>query len=145
MRAFATVLLALGLMSAPAAADHLPKEKVVYHINQSGGDANAYYFAALGNIRNHLTAVGADKIQVKVVMHGNGLGLVKNAKEDTRLQSALAALKGDLVEFLVCKNTMTQRKIAREDLYDVDDEDIVQSGVAELTHLQHHGYTYVKP
>jgi intracellular sulfur oxidation DsrE/DsrF family protein len=139
----ATALVSLGL--AACATPEVPKQKVVYHINQDGGAQDGFYFAALGNVRNHLNAVGADKIEVKVVMHGNGLGLVKNAKANTRLQSAIAALKSDRVDFLVCKNTMTARNIAREDLYDVDSEDIVVSGVAELTNLQHKGYTYVKP
>ena len=30
-------------------------------------------------------------------------------------------------------------------LYDVDQEDIVPSGVAEIAHLQAEGYSYVKP
>lgn len=145
MRAIVTLMLALGLLSAPAAADHVAKAKAVYHVNLDGGPDNAYYLGAMRNIQNHLNAVGADKIEIKVVMHGNGINLVRNAKENTRLQSVIAALKGQKVDFVVCKNTLTDRKIAREELYDVDEEDIVLSGVAELTHLQHHGYTYIKP
>jgi intracellular sulfur oxidation DsrE/DsrF family protein len=32
-----------------------------------------------------------------------------------------------------------------KDLFDVDEEDIVPSGVAELAKLQAMGYTYIKP
>ena len=31
------------------------------------------------------------------------------------------------------------------DLYDVDDEDVVPSGVAEVAKLQLEGYAYIKP
>jgi intracellular sulfur oxidation DsrE/DsrF family protein len=46
----------------------------------------------------------------------------------------------------VCNNTLKGRKISYEnDLFDVYEEDIVPSGVAELSHLQLQGYTYIKP
>ncbi|XDZ69645.1 hypothetical protein AB8879_06555 [Alphaproteobacteria bacterium LSUCC0744] len=41
---------------------------------------------------------------------------------------------------------MKGKKLSPEkDLYDVFEEDIVPSGVAELSHLQMQGYTYIKP
>ncbi len=144
--ALAGILLALGLATQPAvASDRYGKQKVAYHINLNGGDDDAYYFASMRNAQNHINAVGAGNIEFRIVMHGNGINLVKNAKDNTRLQSAIAALKGQNVEFLVCKNTMTDRKIERDQLYDVDAEDIVPSGVAELSYLQAKGFTYIKP
>ena len=58
----------------------------------------------------------------------------------------MANLKSQNVSFDVCNNTLKGRKINYEkDLYDVFDEDIVPSGVAELSHLQQQGFTYIKP
>lgn len=55
-------------------------------------------------------------------------------------------LKNQKVSFAICNNTLVQRKIDPEkDLFDVYAEDIVPSGVAELSYLQQQGYTYVKP
>jgi intracellular sulfur oxidation DsrE/DsrF family protein len=55
-------------------------------------------------------------------------------------------LKGQNVAVHVCNNTLKGRKISYEnDLFDVYAEDIVPSGVAELSHLQMQGYTYIKP
>ena len=138
-------LLAFGAAVAEAQDGRYGQQKVAYHINLDGGAENAYYFASLRNVQNHINAVGGANIEVRVVMHGNGINLVKNAKDDTRLQSAIAALKGQKVDFVVCKNTLTDRKIEREALYDVDVEDIVPSGVAELSYLQMKGFTYIKP
>lgn len=138
-------LLALGITSAQAQDSRYGQQKVVYHINLDGAQDNAYYYASMRNVQNHINAVGAANIELRIVMHGNGINLVKNAKDDTRLQGAIAALKGQKVEFVVCKNTLTDRKIEREALYDVEAEDIVPSGVAELSYLQMKGFTYIKP
>ena len=68
------------------------------------------------------------------------------AKTDDALQTAVGSLKSQGVGFHVCNNTLVGRKISYEnDLYDVWEEDIVPSGVAELAHLQAQGYTYIKP
>ena len=99
------------------------------------------------NIRNHIDAVGKGNADVKVVMHGDGLGILKAAKANLGLQGEVADLKSShKVQFLVCKNTLTQRKIDPDkDLFDVVGEDIVPSGVAELSYLQVKGYSYIKP
>jgi intracellular sulfur oxidation DsrE/DsrF family protein len=62
------------------------------------------------------------------------------------MQTTVASLKGQNVSFHVCNNTLVGREISYEtDLYDVWEEDIVPSGVAELSRLQQEGYTYIKP
>ena len=102
--------------------------------------------ASLRNIQNHINAVGKDNIEVKVVMHGNGVGLLQLAKTDLTLQGNVTNLKTQNVKFDVCANTLKGRKIDKDkDLFEVYDEDIVPSGVAELSRLQQMGYTYVKP
>ena len=85
-------------------------------------------------------------MDIKVVLHGNGLGLLKSAKSSDKLRGAVASLKSQNVDFSVCANTLRGRKISyQKDLFDVFKEDIIPSGVAELSHLQQMGYTYIKP
>jgi hypothetical protein len=142
----AAALLALGSFAAPAMAEGYGKQKVVYHINYDGGEDSRAYRGAMRNVQNHINAVGAENLEVKVVLHGNGLGLLMNAKKNDALQTAVSSLKGQNVNFHVCNNTLKGRKISYEDdLYDVWEEDIVPSGVAELSRLQQMGYTYIKP
>ncbi len=130
------------------------KQKVVYHINYDDPKAQA---GALRNIQNHINAVGAENLDFKVVMHGKGLSLLltpdamantklKYGKDTDQMQAKVAGLKDQGVGFQVCANTLKGKKISYEDdLYDVDKADIVPSGVAELSHLQAMGYTYIKP
>lgn len=127
-------------------SDRYGQQKVVYHINGNGGEGDNAYRGALRNVQNHINAVGRDNIEVKVVLHGNGVGLLQNAMANEQLQMDVTSLRGQNVEFVVCNNTLTGRDIDYEtDLFEVFEEQIVPSGVAELSYLQGQGYTYVKP
>ena len=145
----AIVMMAMAFFSTSGSAgagERYGQQKVVYHINGDGGPEGKLYKAALTNVQNHVNAVGRDNIEVKVVLHGDGLKLLMQAQDDVMLQSAVTSLKTQNVSFLVCNNTLTGRKIDFEnDLFEVFEDDIVPSGVAELSHLQQQGYTYIKP
>lgn len=144
-----------ALFSAPLlAASSYGKQKVVYHINY---DSPVAQTGALRNIQNHINAVGDDNLNLKVVLHGNGLSLLldPDSLESTKLeygnasddmQARISGLKDQGVSFQVCANTLKGKKVNYEDdLYDVEESDIVPSGVAELARLQTMGYTYIKP
>lgn len=143
----AALLFAFTTLTAAAQdTDRYGKQKVVYHINGDGGTDSKAYKGAMRNIQNHINAVGVENLDVKIVMHGNGVGLLMNAKNDTTMQTIIGSLKSQNVGFEVCNNTLQDRNISYEnDLYDVWEDDIVPSGVAELSHLQQQGYTYVRP
>jgi intracellular sulfur oxidation DsrE/DsrF family protein len=129
------------------------KQKVVYHVNYYGAKAQA---GALRNIQNHINAVGAENLDLKVVLHGNGVSMVvdpeylaetkmEEGNADENMQAKIAGLKQQGVDFQICANTLRGRNISRDALYDTANENIVPSGVAELSRLQQMGYTYVKP
>ncbi len=142
----AALALVVFAMAPGMAGERYAKQKVVYHINYNGGEKNKKYRGALRNIQNHINAVGADNLDVKVVLHGNGVNLLREALKDDGLKTRITALKSQNVAFLVCANTLRGRKIDYEkDLFDVFKEDIVPSGVAEIGHLQLQGYAYIKP
>jgi len=137
------------------AGEYYGKQKVVYHINYDNPKQQA---GALRNIQNHINAVGAENLDLKVVLHGNGLALLlepdsleklskfKHANADQNMTAKVSNLKDQGVDFQVCNNTVKGRKVNIEtDLYDVDKEDIVPSGVAEVAKLQAEGYAYIKP
>ena len=147
LKALIAAVAAVMLFASTAdAQERYGKQKVVYHINYDGGKDDKAYRGALQNIQNHINAVGAQNIDVKVVMHGNGLGVLKDAVTNEKLRGQVASLKSQNVGFQVCNNTLKGRKISYEkDLFDVYKEDIVPSGVAELSRLQQMGYTYIKP
>lgn len=135
-------LLALGATGC-ATTEGYGKQKVVYHVNS---DDEKQLKATLGNIQNHINAVGKENLDLRVVMHGNGLALLQKANTDPDMQSKVLNLKKQGIHFNVCANTLKGKKINyKNDLYDVSEQDIVPSGVAEIAALQQKGYTYVKP
>ena len=160
MKKLMSIVLAglVGLMTwsgIATAATEGAKQKVVYHINE---DDPKQQTGALRNIQNLINAVGKDNLDLRVVMHGNGVSMVllpdalgrvkgfKNANADPQMQASIDALKGQGVAFKVCNNTLTNRKVNRdEDLYMVGAADIVPRGVAELAILQGQGFAYIKP
>jgi intracellular sulfur oxidation DsrE/DsrF family protein len=138
----AVLLLAMavpGLVSAETPDD---VTRVVYHVNQ--GDP-AVHMGALRNVQNHINAVGADGMDIKVVMHGGGINLLMGANENPDLQAAVDSLKLQGVDFQVCRNTLVSRSVPLDALYDATEADVVPSGVAQLSILQREGYTYIKP
>ena len=139
--AILTAVLAIGALQGNAlAAD---KQKVVSHVN--GGD-DKQHMATLRNIDNHIKAVGKDNLDLRVVMHGNGLDLVQSAKKNKALATKIDELKLKGVAFNVCDNTIRGKKLdMKKDLYDVSQKDIVPSGVAEIAILQSKGFAYIKP
>ena len=144
----------VGLAGIATAADEA-KQKVVYHVN---GDDPKQQTGALRNVQNHINAVGKENLDLRVVMHGNGVSMVllpdalekvkgfKSANATPQMQATIDGLKDQGVQFKVCANTLTTRKVDMDnDLYMVEQADIVPSGVAELGILQAQGYAYIKP
>ena len=149
----------MGLMITPvssALAESYGKQKVVYHINYDNPKKQG---GALRNIQNHINAVGAENLDLRVVLHGHGLSLLvrpealkrlpkfRQGNANNKMTSKIDNLKDQGITFKVCANTVKGRKVdIYGDLHDVDQKsDIVPSGVDELAHLQKKGYSYVKP
>ena len=149
------VSLCLLMTTAATANERYGKQKVVYHINY---DNPKQQTGALRNVQNHINAVGAESMDIKIVLHGNGLALLlepdslkkltkfKHANADENMTAKIDSLKDQGVDFNVCANTVRGRKVDLEtDLYNVDKQDVVPSGVAEVARLQAMGYSYIKP
>ncbi len=155
--------LLLGLAAATmlltatqaVAEEGYAKQKVVYHINY---DDPKLQSGALRNIQNHINAVGAENLDLKVVLHGNGLAMLlepdsleqlpkfKHANATPEMAAKIDGLKAQGVSFQVCQNTINGRQVdPNNDLYNVEEGDIVPSGVAEVARLQGLGYAYIKP
>jgi hypothetical protein len=152
VRILAALLAAVAMFGFNTAfAGSYGKQKVVYHINYDNAKAQA---GALRNINNHIRAVGAENMDIKVVLHGKGLSLLLDPTAKTKLPhgngdqemaAKVSSLKDLGVKFNVCANTLKGKKIKLNDLFDVSKDDVVPSGVAELSALQMKGYTYIKP
>jgi hypothetical protein len=155
LKAFMAIALLFGFSQATLADHHGGKQKVVYHINYDNPKQQA---GALRNIQNHINAIGADKLDLRVVLHGNGLALLvlpdaagrlpgfKHANANDKMAAQIDGLRNQGISFKVCANTVKGKKVNIDtDLHMVSKDDIVPSGVAELAILQGQGFAYIKP
>ena len=139
---------AVGVHKSSVAALELPKygpQKVVYHVMDSATLLHPNYEQMIVQIaRNHLNAVEKGKLDLRMVLQGNGVDLLIAAMSDADLASKIHALKADGARIVVCKNTMTTRGLEPTELFDLALEDIVGAGIAEVAALQAQGYVYLK-
>lgn len=144
MRVLKALLLTTSLLlSSMSYSDtQYSDQKVVYHMNYSD---ESRITETMTNISNHLQALGEGHIDIKVVVHGKAIEYFMDAVKDQSKQITLDSLRLRDVQFIICGNTLDGYKITREDLYDVEEGDVVQSGLPTIVDLQQKGYSYVRP
>lgn len=113
--------------------------RVVYHI--ASGD---HVQASLRTLRNHLDATPG--LSVVVVAHSDGVQFLLHGASDSDGQPFVPVVR-DLrergVEFRVCTNTLTRRRIDATSV--VPEAVLVPSGIAEIGRLQgREGYVYLR-
>ena len=96
--------------------------------------------AALNNVENVRKALGADKTDVELVAHGNGLSMLIAASGGDRARMEELS-KGGVV-FAACENTMKKQNVAKADLLPF--ATTVDSGVAEVVRKQEAAWAYLK-
>lgn len=77
----------------------------------------------------------------EVVLYNQGLELVM--KNNTKYQSRLQALKSKGVKFVVCENTLKNRKISKDAFPEILVE-YTPAGIAEIVEKQEQGWSYIK-
>jgi len=136
------LLFLLAFISPLSFADNYSPQKVVYHVNYAD---HSRINATIANIRNHLDAVGESNSDIKVVTHGPAIEYLQEAINNDDYQIKLDELRFRGVQFVICGNTLSAYGLSGEQLYEVEDSDIVTAGLPEIVKLQQAGYIYVRP
>lgn len=144
MRALKTLLLIASLLLSPLSlsSSFYNDQKVVYHMNYHDESRIA---ETMTNISNHLQSLGEGHIDIKVVVHGKAIEYFIDALKSQEKQITIDSLRLRDVRFIMCGNTLDGYNITREDLYEVEEEDVVQAGLPTIVDLQQKGYIYVRP
>ena len=108
-------------------------------IQVSDGDPKTWN-QALNVVRNVQSAYGMDKVDVELVVFGNGIGLLeKDSPHASRISET--TLTGAKV--LMCENTMAGRKKSKADM--LPDIGYVKAGVIEIVEKSQQGWAVVRP
>jgi intracellular sulfur oxidation DsrE/DsrF family protein len=126
---------AFAVSKAKAAAP--AKHRVVFHVNVAD---EARWQEVLGNVENVQKAFGPGSVEIEVVAHGAGIGLVQ--LKNTFLRDRIVKIEQSGPVFAACSNTLHKQQLTAADL--TPGVKIVDSGVAELVRRQEEGWSYVK-
>jgi intracellular sulfur oxidation DsrE/DsrF family protein len=118
-------------------ASAVVKHRVVFHVNVADEER---WQEVLTNVENVQKAFGADHVEIEVVAHGAGIGLLE--RKNAALRDRVATIEKTGPVFAACTNTMRKKNLTADDL--TAGVKIVDSGVAELIRRQEAGWTYIK-
>ena len=119
-------------------------QKAVVHIKDGGGWFKREHGYRLTNLENLSAAVGEISLEAAVVLHGDGVLLLADAKSDERLAARVDALRKNGVRFIVCRQSMIGKRLRLEDLHGVSQNDLVAFATPEILRLQQRGFAYIR-
>lgn len=138
-RIFLQLVVAATLLAAaaPAALAEPAKPSVVIQVSDS--DTKSWN-QALNVIKNVQAEYGKDKVDIELVVFGNGSGLLKfdsvlaNRIDDTLASGASVSM---------CENTMKGQNLTKADMH--PKIGYVKAGIIEIIEKSKQGWTVVRP
>lgn len=139
-RDFLTLVPAGGLAllwPALAARAEPPKNKAVFQV--SDNDPHKWNLV-LNNARNVQDDLGAEAVELEIVVYGPGIGMLK---ADSPVAKRVADALDRGVKVVACENTMKGQKLTYDDMLPAIG--YVPAGVVELMKKQQQGFAYIRP
>ena len=132
-----TTIILIGLFTVSAFAQKKPNNhKIVFQFTNAVDTLQQKAFAnQLKNLTDHWP-----KAKYEVVIYNMGLEFVMSTK--SKHIAAIKALHAKGVRFVVCENTMKNRKITKEQL--IPEVEYVPAGIAEIVEKQEQDWSYIK-
>ena len=133
-------LTALALAVLLSACAQMPTDTRQRLVVQVSDDSPKTWNQALNNAANVQKELGKENVDIRIVVYGNGIGMLKLDSEVAgRVKQAVD--RGIVV--VACENTMKGRKITRADMLPYSG--YVKAGIVEIMQRQRDGYVYVRP
>jgi len=132
--------LTLGAAAAPALAQQkkpAAKHRVIFQVSDNDP---ARWNLALSNAKNVQADLGAQNVQIEIVVYGPGLNMLK---AESPVAGGLAAALDTNVGLIACENTMHNTKVTRDEMY--GGISYVQAGVTHIMRRQGEGWAYIRP
>ncbi len=132
-----TTLILIGLFTVFAYAQKKTNNhKIVFQFTNAIDTLQQKAFAnQLNNLTNHWP-----KAKYEVVVYNMGLEFLMPSK--SKHITTIKALHAKGVRFIVCENTMTTRKISKEQF--IPEVEYVTAGIVEIVEKQEQGWSYIK-
>ena len=134
--AFAILFLTFNLSAQSTAGSAIRQHRVVMQLSSND---TLVWKGLINNIKNMKNGWG-DSVLIEVVAHGPGIDFLTKGK--TTQQERIAYFKSKGVVFIGCENTLTERKIPKENI--IPEAGFVKMGVGEIIMKQEQGWSYIK-
>jgi uncharacterized protein len=135
--ALLTAGVGIGLSVGRAQAAPPKKHRAVFHVNVGTEER---WEEILTNVENVQKAFGPDAVEIEVVAHGAGIGLVQ--LKNAALRERIETIEKTGPVFAACSNTLRKRELSAADL--TPGVKVVDSGLAEVIRREEQGWSYVK-
>lgn len=133
----AMMVIALVLFGFTLTAQAEPRQGVVVQVSD---DNVATWNQALNVVKNIQGEYGKDKVDVELVVFGNGVGLLKF---DSQLSNRIDDTMAGGAKVVMCQNTMKGRKLTEADMH--AGIGYVKAGVIEIIEKQKQGWAVLRP
>ncbi len=133
----AMMVIALVLSGFALSAQADSKQGVVVQVSD---DNVATWNQALNVVKNIQGEYGKDKVDVELVVFGNGVGLLKF---DSQLSNRVDDTMAGGAKVVMCQNTMKGRKLTEADMH--AGIGYVKAGVIEIIEKQKQGWAVLRP
>lgn len=130
-----------GLLSLSAQQRNDKQSRKVHRVVfELTAEPAAQWEAVLNNVENLQKAFAPESVEIEMVAHGKGLGILR--KTNTAQAGRLAKIAAKGVRFAACENTMRRMNLHKSDLFEL--AVTVDSGVAQVVRRQEAGWAYIK-
>lgn len=133
---FILLVVLVGFTGLAQTSGQTAKHRVVMQMTSADTLVHKGLFNQLNALKEHW----GDEVTIEVLLHGPGVDMVVREKA-TQLK-AIVQSREKGVHFIVCENTLRQRKIEKEKL--IGDLDYVAFGQVHLITRQEEGWSYIK-
>lgn len=110
--------------------------KIVFQLVSGDSTVHKMLINNLHNIKEEW----GERVSIEVVLHGPGVSFAFKSKKD--LENDINNLMGQGIVFLVCENTLKQKKIDKALIR--DKMIFVKLGIGHLVERQEKGWSYIK-
>jgi intracellular sulfur oxidation DsrE/DsrF family protein len=113
----------------------MDEHKIVFQLTSADTTVHKMLLRQLGNM-----LAAAPNSRMEVVCHGPGITMMQ--AELTIVHPKVMEMKSKGIEFVVCENTLRERKVTMEEI--VPEASFVRAGILEIVRKQEQGWSYIR-
>ncbi|MHA1598113.1 MAG: DsrE family protein [Alphaproteobacteria bacterium] len=139
------VLLAFSTAPIAKAMAESKQSKMVLHVSENDpAKMNLALNIVKATSKQYIKR--GDKIVMEIVVHANGLHMLRADTSPVRKRIGLLSIEIDNLTFSACATTMGEMKETEgKDILLIPEATVVPGGVLRILALQEQGYSYLKP